>query len=179
MSENENQDYQQKVSALKNLDVQPSPYMKTRLMAQFEDMKKQKQVLWWQRWFFVAPLTASFVLIISFVSIQMLSPQQSVLNLNQPYIVKADLRSFSEIPPAFVQVELEEGLEFSSKKFSKINEMRTIYLSWEQLAGKQYLPVVVRGIQKGTPKVLIKFFDQKNQLIKTESFQLHITSEAS
>ncbi len=170
-NENKNPQYEKMISSLKGIDVEPSSYMKTRVLARAREINEQKQAkrFSWKSLIFVAAATAFVVLMVSrFVFIEQ---QEPGLEVGKPYVVKADLRSMNDLGNvAYVQVELDGEIQFSSKKFSRIREMRSLKLSWEKLVGKQYLPVIVEGTSSGNSVVRVKFFGKDNKVIKTEEY---------
>lgn len=172
MNENENNKlFQDSIQALREINPEPSPFLSTRVLAHHNEalQKKKSPLKLWIQILVPTIATTAIIVAISMSLFRTNSPE--AFSLNQAYIVKADLREFSESSEiAHVTIELEGEVAFTSKKHNKISKMRSLHLSWEQLAGKQYLPVVVKGLQPGTSNVKIYFYDKNSNIIKTQTF---------
>lgn len=175
-------EYLNALSALKNLDVEPSPYMKTRVLARAREAKEKSRMRF--RWFYVFAGSCASAFVAAIVSFQMMKggevhAPENFMALNEPYMIKADLREMQGKDLAYVRVELDGQVVFASKRFANVSEMRSLTLSWENLLGKQYLPVVVKGTESGNSHVRVHFYDKENNLIKTQDFSLDFNKGTS
>ena len=170
--------YEEAIKALQGIHAEPSPYMKTRILANVREAEAQKQKAFpWLQLVFGSLAAAALAVVITFQV--MPTSQGEVVALGKPYLVKADLRLLEEADLSYVKVELVGSVQFSSDKFEHIKEMRSLTLSWDKLVGKQYLPVVVKGVEKGESHVKIHFYNDAGEVVKTQDYQLDFTREAS
>lgn len=170
--------YAEALGALKSIEVEPSPYMKTRILANVKEQQKQTAKSF--NWIYAlmgSAVTAALTVVISFQFL--MQPEGTIVELGKPYMVKADIRMMEELHPSYVKVELVGNVQFSSERFKQIQQMRELTLSWEKMAGKQYLPVVVKGVEQGESHVRIHFYDSNNNIIKTQDYHFDFKKGSS
>ena len=170
MTQDENgktQEYNEAIGALRELKAEPSPFMKTRVMAHVEEERSKSKKSWFM--IFGASLaTACLAIVLSWQLFQ----QAPAMAVGESYVVKADLTAFENEAVAYVTIELEGEVKFASKKFAQVEELRSLTLSWDRLIGKEYLPLVIKGVQAGNSKVKLHFYDENDNIIKTKDYDL-------
>ena len=177
-NDNRNEQYDELMGSLKSIQVEPSPYLKTRILANHKQLNEKKSGLpQWVGILIGSMVTACLAFLISWQMFE--KPAGQLVATGQPYLVKADIRKMNELKPAYVRVELIGAVEFSSAKHKHIREMRSLKMSWEKLAGKQYLPVVVKGLEDGESHVKIQFYDENNNLIESKDYQFNFQGETT
>lgn len=175
----EQEKYNKALQELKSLKVDSSPFLKTRVMANLETSKSVSNPL--KRWIPALLGSVATVAIALVLSFQMGQQTQTemLVELGKPYMLKADLRPHAQVEASYITLELEGKIEFSSQKFAKIRELRSLKMSWENLAGKQYLPIVIKGVGKGYSVVKLHFYDENHNLIKTQTYDFNFQEGAS
>ena len=162
------------LKALRNLDLEPSPYLAKRVQANLKS-KTSDAVSFWQKWLWPS-LSAALTVVVVFLLVR--KPPQfhemtvAEYSLHQPYIIKVDIRSIKESEFAYAEVQLGgENIQFTSSH-SEINETKKLMLSWEQLLDKQYIPIVVEGVKPGKALVTVNFYDKNNKVLATKEMAL-------
>lgn len=160
---------------LRNSRPCPSPYLKTRVLAQFRAQEERHGQGAFHRWFWQL-LSAGLALALVFSFLQR-SPENTY-NIAQPYMVRVDLRNISNLDLGYAVVELQDShLRFVSQKFSLPEEIRQLTVDWQNLIGQNYLPIIVEGTQTGRGRVAVKFYSKEKQLIEERDILLHFSRE--
>jgi hypothetical protein len=178
---NSENDIPSALKALRELQVEPSPYLTHRIHA---NLKAQDQIStrrsWVRPWLWPSvSLALGLVLVVILSSRDLFAPSAERLStsaqylLNQPYLIKVDIRSLGSVDVAYAEVQLgDKNIHFSSQEFADVQEMDRLVLAWDQMLDKQYLPIVVQGSKSGQSVVTVKFYDKFNQLISSKEMTL-------
>src|SRR4051812_6657976 len=98
-------------SALRNSEISPSPFMKTRVLAKLNERRHaSKEVLFW-RW--VSGLTLAAFATVTFLHFK--APQvgaESHVVAMQPYVIHLDLGDTHSTGAVIAEIELPEGIHF-------------------------------------------------------------------
>lgn len=162
---------QQALRSLKSLSAEPSPYLKTRVLAHAREQKRAK-VSFFKKYFLQAGLATAFIFVIAFSFLQPkeITPTYAT---GQDYVIRMDIRPYKDSPVAYAEIVLgDEKIQFSSSRFSEISAQKKITVSWDNLVEKQFLPIVVKGLKAGSSKVVVNFYDANNNLIKSQDVNL-------
>jgi len=93
--------------------------------------------------------------------------------LNQPYLIRLDLRALDTNDIAYAEIHLDnENIHFASTQFAEVQSLKTLSIAWEQLLDKQYLPIVVQGSRSGHSLVRVEFYDHNRKLMTTKQMTL-------
>ena len=157
-------DFTAALEHVKNTEIEPSSFLKTRILANIKagSVKKSRNYL-----FVFSPklIFSSLLLLFIFSMIFFQKVENSIFPVSKPYMVKIDIRSLKDADVDSVKVELAGVISFSSKKFTEIKNLKELTLSWENLVGKQYIPIVIEGEKSGKGSLKVYFYNSQNKLI--------------
>lgn len=167
--------------SLGQIDLQPSPYLAARVKAGLIASQRETSEdlgTWSAKWkqFFWPSLSA--VLALALVLVLMTGgphgrEEIATYVTGQDYLIRVDIRAVHESNVAFAEIVLQdENLQFSSRQFSDVKELRKLVIEWQQLTDKQYLPIVVQGLRAGASQVTVNFYDKNNNVILTKEMPL-------
>lgn len=160
------------LQSLKSLSMEPSPFLKTRVLAQMRE-RKQEKVGFFKKYFMHAGLATAFLFVITFSFLQNKTVMPTYTT-GQDYVIRMDIRPYKDSKIAYAEVVLGDGkVEFSSSKFSEISAQKKLTVSWENLVEKQFLPIVIKGMRAGQSKVVVNFYDSENNLVKSQDVNLN------
>lgn len=151
--------------SIRDLQVEPSPYLQSRILAAHRD--KSNQVQKWY-YFFAGSLLSALTVALLFV---MARPAVNSVNVasfktGQAYLLKVELKSLGNKEVAYAEVEiLGDSFEFFSESHGELSEQTKLVFEWEQLNRKDYLPIVIRGRKMGVGKMLVSFYNSRNEKI--------------
>lgn len=154
------------LKALRKFQIEHPPYLKQKILASFEEKKRSMQK--WIYFFTGAAVSGTLALLLVFIGMkhQPLQPLSSTFQVGPAYVLKVDLREIANQRVAYVEVEVEgESLQFFSQTHLDLSEQSKLIFEWEHLNGKNYLPIVIRGLKAGEGKIRVTFFDGKNEKI--------------
>ncbi len=164
------------LKSLRSVSAEPSLYFKTRVLAQMREQKKAKQSLF-RKFFIPSALAFSFALIMSFLALQKQTQNQTEVAsyiIGQPYVIRMDIRPYKESGVAYAEILLsDDNVQFSSSQFEKISQQKKLVVAWETVVQKQFLPIVIKGVQSGNSKVIVNFYDSENKLVNSQNVNLN------
>lgn len=171
----EHKEVVERLRSLSEVQVQPSVFMKSRVLANVKASQKEP---WWAKWLWPA-VTFGLVAILVLgwfnqPNLEKQEPFTSTYALDQPYLIRFDIRALKDQPVAYAEVSLEDSkVQFISKKFVDIQRSKNLVVHWENLLGKQYLPVVIKGVEQGVSNVKVRFYNKDGEIIKHQNMVFH------
>ena len=163
---------QQALQSLKSLSVEPSPFLKTRVLAHARE-QRQSKISFFKKYFLIPSITAALAILVSISYLQKKDSAVPTYAMGKDYVIRMDIRPFKDEPIAYAEIVLDdENVQFSSIKFSEISAQKKMTVSWENLVEKQFLPIVIKGLKAGSSKVVVNFYDANNNLVKTQDVNL-------
>lgn len=157
--------------SMRNAELEPSPFMKSRILARLEEKKSVGwREAWSNAWVWRAvsavAITACAVLIITRTQDTTNSNQGQVYAL-QPYVIHLDLGGEGLRDAQIAEVELPDGVKFVSKAHPEISELRKLQLPVpDSSTGRSRLPFVVRADRVGVQDLKLKILNEKNEVIE-------------
>ncbi|MBC7467243.1 MAG: hypothetical protein H7256_14730 [Bdellovibrio sp.] len=169
------------LKALRSVPLQPSAFLATRVQRNFEssatrpklDQKKNKAS------FLVGTgLMALALVVVGFWQLNAFIPptksNEPVFALGKPYLIRMDIREISHAEIAYAEISLGgDNIQFSSEKFKHIQRDKTIRIAAKSFSQKQYLPVVVEGVENGKAQVTVRFYNDRHELVTTRQMDLN------
>lgn len=163
---------QKALQSLKTLSVEPSPFLKTRILAHVRE-QKQSKVSFFKKYFLVPALTAAVAIVMTIGYLKSKDSGVPAYAMGQDYVIRMDIRPYKESAIAYAEIVLgDEKIQFSSSKFTEISVQKKMTISWENLVEKQFLPIVIKGLKEGSSKVVVNFYDASNNLVKSQDVHL-------
>lgn len=165
---------------LRGLDLRPSPYMKTRVMALYrEKQRKSQQIRFWRVFSALSGSIAAAVIVLALSPLNPFSASNGYYGatVNRQIAIRLDLSAESE-QVAYVEVTLPNGVEFYSKRFPELASQRMLTLPKPQGAGES-LPIVVLSNQAGIKDVTVKFLGSDKQILAVRKLKIKFTDTRS
>jgi len=149
-------------SQARQMDLQPSPYMKTRILAELRERNSRKSAATlWKR---VAAGCFTFGLgALIWISTMKSTAFEAVVN--QPYVVRVEMAELQTELIAGAEIALPDGVTFFSENYPELKEKRTLELAWNGQLKTPVLPFVINGGHKGVKEVKVRFFGSDKKVI--------------
>lgn len=141
--------------------IEPSPYLKTRVLARLREEKARSQVT---RWKWVALFGSAFSMMLVAVVMLSLSESPFIANVGKPVLVKVEMENIRTEDVAFAEIILPEGVYFYSSQFPEMNDRRSLTLDWDSKFASGRLPFVIKSNRAGSGEVLVLLKD-RNQIV--------------
>jgi hypothetical protein len=146
----------------RQMDLQPSPYMKTRILAELRDRKSRtSRVSLWKR--VAASATAMMAIALIWMSTSKSTAFEAVVN--QPYVVKVEMAELQTELIAGAEIALPDGVTFFSENYPELKEKRNLELAWNGNLKQSVLPFVINGGRKGLKEVKVRFFGADRKVV--------------
>lgn len=159
---------------LRQEKLEPSPYLKTRVMAQVREASVPRLSL---SALFRGVAVASTLVIAAVVGLwQFSSPDESFqASAHQPVAVRLDIKDLQNQKISRASVELPKGVQFFSKRFPKIQEQDVLQLSFNEEQANPMpaaLPIVIQAGEAGMKSVKVRFFNQDNRMVAEKTLKI-------
>jgi hypothetical protein len=153
----------------RQMDLQPSPYMRTRILAELRERKSlYLTVALWKR---LAGGSIALVLgLLIWTSTKKATGFEAVVN--QPYAVRVEMAELQTELIAGAEISLPDGVYFYSEAYPELKEKRSLDLAWNGSLSQSVLPFVINGSEKGKKDVKIKFFDNQRKVIAERTLNI-------
>lgn len=177
MSDNEQKPHQNEAkmqnlfAAVNKLEMSPSPYLKTRVLAHVNEAQNvKKTLLFWK--FLSAGSMAALVLVGVYV-FNFIQTSQKQPDANQSYVIHVNFDQDDLTKVAKAEVVLPDDVYFKSSK-GKIYQQRNLKLPIQvKNAGRGKLPFVVASAVAGEKNIQIRLLDENDQLIREQSIKFN------
>ncbi|NIS37623.1 hypothetical protein GWN26_00270 [Candidatus Saccharibacteria bacterium] len=165
----------------------PSPFLKTRVLALYrERVKSRRGLLFWRLATFsgvgFGMAAIAFLLIVrgplSSSSTGLPDTQFKAL-VGQPMAIQlkpAGVGMSSNDAFRRVEVLLPDGVRFYSLKYPQISKWKQISLEREKLAEKAKFPVIIRSDTAGTKTIKVRFVNVEGQILKEQNLETYFYS---
>jgi hypothetical protein len=166
----------QALHSLKSLSAEPSPFLRTRILARVRENKVQK-VSFFKKYFLQTAFGTAMGFVLAFVLFQKMNSQSpteiATYLTGQAYVIRMDIRPYKESEIAYAEILLnDENIEFTSSQHSEISQQKKLIVSWESVVQKQFLPIVIKGTKSGPSIVIVNFYDIENKLVNSQNVNL-------
>lgn len=94
------------------------------------------------------------------------------IKIDQPAVVRIDLKPLEAEKAVYAQIELPEGVYFYSEKNPELIEKKRLLVAWTPDSKKRSFPFVIRGHEPGTKLVSVNLFDQENNIISQRHLRI-------
>lgn len=154
----------------RSIKFEPSPYMKTRILAQLrENLTEKKQrtqkFVWYRN---IAILSVPVTIVLLVLTLR-LAHDVHIAPAYQALAIKVDIQKADEVEIAIAEIELPEGVTFYSQAHPQINTQRTLSLDWNKMGPKiSSLPFAVKANVLGEKKIKVRFFNKNKQLFQEQ-----------
>lgn len=176
MSQNENKNNLNEQEALEAIfgqvrraHIEPSPYLKTRVLAHLKaGQKHQKNLRFWQ--FFSAGSFAA-MLLVAIYAVDITKTLKTDGAANQAYVIHVEFNQDDLSKVAQAEVVLPDDVYFKSSK-GKLRDQRQLKLPVElKTAGRGKLPFVVTSEAEGEKSILVRLLDENNNVVREQTLK--------
>ncbi len=141
----------------------PTPYMRTRILANLREGRANQRTLLWKRLAFSSPIVSAIVLAVVFLNGSEPAFRASV---NEKVLVKVEVQGMKEMPVSFAEIELPSNVFFYSEKYPELASQKQIRLAWSYVQEMGSLPIVIQSRDAGIKPVKVRFLDHDLKLVK-------------
>ncbi len=169
MSQNENDQQNEQIRNLflkvENAQVEPSAFMKTRVLAHLKEGQiQQKTVRFWQ---FLSVGSFAVMILIGSYAMYTLNAVKNDGITNQAYVIHVDFNQDDLSKVARAEVSLPDDVNFMSK--GKVHSLRQMTLPVQiKTAGRGKLPFVVSSAVEGEKSIKVRLLDENNNLVREQ-----------
>jgi hypothetical protein len=176
MNERSNNDEQRVKEIFRQAErnpLEPSPFLKTRILARVREAKAERSRFHWKVWALAS--SAATLLLLTVI----LWPMKSALiaNVNQQVAVRVEVKALDKNIVAYAKVELPDGVSFVSTKYPELEKEREVSLAWMPEFDRSGLPVVIQASSVGKKTIRILLLDRNNAVRETK--EVTITFQGS
>lgn len=152
--------------AVNNVSLDPSPYMRTRVLAVLrEDQRPFYRVKVWK----LFSAVSMFVLVlVSAYAISLMNKIESSGVAREAYVIHVNFSENDLSKVANAEVVLPDGVRFVSKKgLAEGKKMLRLPIDIKSV-GRGKLPFVVTANSDGEKQILVRLLDEHNQLVREQ-----------
>ena len=172
MSQNENNNLSDELKTqmvfnkLRSQQLEPSPYMKTRVLAHVkEGQKLQKTIRFWQLF---SATSFSVMLLIGLYAFNFVKTVSADAAIQQAYVIHVEFDQDDMSRVARAEVVLPENVHFMSKK-GMVKDRQSLTLPVQiKNAGRAKLPFVVASSVEGEQNIKVRLLDENNVLVREQ-----------
>src|SRR5687768_8150976 len=181
MDENKRiEQYQGIMQAAKRVQVESSPFLKTRVMAAVDQLRvKDRSIFRWKIASGLLGAVATYMVVATFMTAE---PTAKFLTaqLDRPVVVRIETEALKVLHADVTRavVELPEGVYFESKKYPELASKRTVNLNLLAMGDQPYLPVLVRGKATGVKTLTVKFINADEEIVAERSVPVNFVNDS-
>ena len=151
-------------------DLEPSPFMKTRLLAQFKEREqKRKSVFIWK---LVSGFSVTACAVLAITLINQPSTDSKAMADN-PYVIHMDFNSGDLKSVTSAEIYLPEKVHFVSGGSQDLKDRKILRLPLKVgQAGRTRLPFVVSSSEIGMQILRVRLYDDNGDLLKEKDLKI-------
>jgi hypothetical protein len=163
-SDNNERRVRQLFRQAEQIALEPSPFLKTRILAHVREARAEKSGLRWKVWALASSAVSLLLLAV------VLWPVQSSLiaDVNQKVAVRIEVAALENNVVAYAKVELPEGVSFVSTNYPELQSAREVSLAWMPEFERHGLPFVIQASSAGKKTIRILLLDRTDTVRKTK-----------
>lgn len=177
LSSKEEQQLNTLFSQLREMEVEASPYLKTRVLAHLDEQKKiRRSLLFWK---LLSAGSVMSVVIVGFLALGLYQKAPSDGVTKQAYVIHLDFNQADKNLVAHAEVELPQDVHFVSSN-KAIQEERKLKLPVQvKEAGRGKLPFVVTSEFSGEKEIKVRLLNEKDELVREQVLKLKFAKQGS
>lgn len=153
-------------SSVRAADIEPSPYLRTRVLAHLTDEFKQSNQLKFWKFFSAGSFVAMAMM--GFYVMNTFNPSSTAASSQQAYVIHVDFNQNDLSHVAQAEVVLPDGVKFVTKNGS-IDSKKSLRLPIDiRSVGRGKLPFVVSSDSVGDKEILVRLLDENNQVVRDQ-----------
>ncbi len=152
---------------IRSLEVEPSPFLNSRILAQFSAPKVEMDNSPNRRslWFSVASFVSLFLFAISFLILAKNTSDTFNAAVAQPILISVDTdEAIGQHAVTSARIRLPDGTFFYSKRHTELKHQREYRFSAQQIKN-HLLSFIIESKDSGIKKVLVEFLNDQNDII--------------
>ena len=159
---------------LREDDLQPSIFMKTRLLAQFRMNQKNEQSVF--RWKLVSAFSILGCAILSVALVLQQLPAEPKIVAEHPYVIHVHFSDDEARNVASAEVTLPANVHFVSSENPDLKNQKTMRLPLN-ITGRVRtpLPFVVASSETGHHTLHVRLYDSNDKLLKQKDLRIRFT----
>jgi len=161
---------------VKRAQIEPSPYMKTRVLAHWRESRTSRGLMFWKM---LSGVSLTAVLVLGFVSFQLMQQKKSDGVTQQAYVIHIDFNQGDREMVAQAEVELPEHVHFVSSNKSIRDEKKLTLPVDVKALGRGKLPFVVASDVSGEQSIRVRLLNEKNELVREQVMKLRFAKQGS
>lgn len=156
--------------SLRESKIEPSPFLKTRVLARANEGKSlQNSLFFWKAISVGSLFSLAAALILTF---NLYKKTQVDGIANQAYVIHIDFNDADKTSVARAQIELPNDVHFVSKS-GKMRDQRSLTLPVAvKTLGKGKLPFVVSADVAGDKEIKVRLLDQNDKVVREQVMKL-------
>jgi hypothetical protein len=157
---------------------EPSPYLKTRILAELRSRNQERTVRIWK---FLALGSGAFsaLIVASLFMISKSNEGTYVAQVDERVLIRVEVQKFEgQKDVRFAEVDLPAGVHFYSEKYPELKEQRSVTLAWNNDMNLTRLPVVIQASESGSKKIRIRFLGSEHELVKEQQVTIKFAKGA-
>jgi hypothetical protein len=162
------------LSAARELAPEPSPYLKTRVLAQLRERRQAGRLKIWKTLAFLSPV-ASMLVVAGFWFAGLQGAAYSA-HVGDRVLVRVEVEQLQNQGVRFAEVELPAGVYFYSERYPELKEKRSVVLAWNDQMDVSNLPVVIQGQATGSKQIKIRFQDSEHRTVKERQVTIRFSA---
>lgn len=147
---------------------EPSPFLKTRILARLTENEHRAKLRRWKRWAILSPLAAGALVL----SIFLYRPAEFQAPANTSILIRVEVEELRGSTIAYAEVELLDDVTFYSEKYPELADERELRLAWLDRYEEDSLPIVVRASTPGLKRVKLRFLDQDETVLEERQLEI-------
>lgn len=147
---------------------EPSPFLKTRILASLMEAETRATLRRWRRWAILSPLAAAALVL----CILVYRPAEFRAPVNTNILIRVEVEELRGSAVAYAEIELPDGVTFYSEKYPELKKARAIRLAWLDGYEADTLPIVVQASMPGLKPVKFRFLDRDGALLEERTLRI-------
>jgi hypothetical protein len=164
----------------KKADINPSPFLATRVMAEVKASKKDPVQIWKYLTSTFALSTAIFCFLFIKTNTNHEQPTNVAALTAQPLQAQVISLEFNDDDIKYIaeaEIVLPDNVQFVSKNRPEISKERSIRLPLKvSRLGKTRLPFVISALEKGKHTLKLRFYNLEEKMVKEKSITVNFAA---
>lgn len=162
--------------SLRQLPYEASPHLETRVLALMRERKAPRQALTW--WKSLAIGASAFsVLAVAVMGYWMFRGTTYEAFVDQPFVVRIELKTLDQSQIAKARIELPEGVFFDIDEFPELREQRVLSLRWTK-RDTGVFPFVLSASEAGLKTITVRFLNDRDDVVAERVFSIRLKGGA-
>ncbi len=155
---------------------EPSPYLKTRILAEYRSRRQEQRIRWWK--FLTLGSAAASAMVVAGLFLITQPKGAYVAQVDEKVLIRVEVEKLQGTGVKFAEVDLPDGVHFYSEKYPELKDLRSVTLAWNENMDMSRLPVVIQASEAGAKKIRIRFLNNDHALLKEQQVMIKFAKGA-